>query len=202
MITVVNLGISNLSSVLNALNFLGIDFCVSDDKDKIAKASHIILPGVGTFGAGMEQLQKKDLIDVIRNKTLKQNTPILGICLGMQLLFQTSEESPNVEGLSLIDGNVIRLPKSDKYTIPRIGWAESIFKKDFLSFKRNDVSDFYYIHSFYCVPKDENVISITDEDNNIACAVQDKNIFGCQFHPEKSHKAGLNLLKTFAQEVV
>lgn len=202
MITVIDIGISNLSSVLNALNFLEIDFCVSNNKNVISKATHIILPGVGTFGAGMEQLQKNDLIDVIRSKALEQNTPIMGICLGMQLLFESSEESPNIKGLSLIKGNVIKLPKSEKYTIPRISWTESVLKKDFLTFKAGDIFDFYYIHSFYCVPNDKSVISITNEDNNIACAIQNKNILGCQFHPEKSHKAGLNLLKAFAQEVV
>lgn len=201
MITVVNLGISNLSSVLNALEYLGIEFCVSDNKDEISKATHIILPGVGTFGKGMEQLKAKSLIDVIREQALRNKKPILGICLGMQLMFESSEESQGVEGLGLLKGSVIRLPKSEKYTIPRIGWAESIFKKNFLGFNVSDKADFYYIHSFYCVPQDNNVIAITNEDENITCAIKDNNVFGCQFHPEKSHKAGLNLLKQFAQEV-
>lgn len=200
MITVVNLGISNLSSVLNALEYLGIEFCVSSDKDEIAKATHIILPGVGTFGKGMEQLKAKGLIEVIREQALKNKKPVFGICLGMQLMFESSEESGGVEGLGLLKGKVIKLPKSEKYTIPRIGWAESVFKKDFLGFNKGDKADFYYIHSFYCVPNDSEVTAITNEDENICCAVQDNNIFGCQFHPEKSHKAGLSLLKQFAQE--
>lgn len=200
MITVINLEISNLNSVLNALKYLEIEFCVSDKKEEIEKATHIILPGVGTFGKGMEQLKSKGLIEPIRKQAFEKKIPVMGICLGMQLLFESSEESPGAEGLGLLKGNVIKLPKSEKYTIPRIGWAESIFKQDFLGFKNGDKTDFYYIHSFYCNPSDKNVIAIVNEDDNIACAIKENKIYGCQFHPEKSHKAGLNLLKNFAQE--
>jgi glutamine amidotransferase len=202
MITVVNLGISNLSSVLNALKYLGLDFCVSSRKDDISKSSHIVLPGVGTFGEGMSQLKENGLVEVLKEEVLTKKKPIIGICLGMQLLFETSEETEGVEGLGILKGNVIRLPKSDKYTIPRIGWAESFFTKDFLGFNKNDAADFYYIHSFYCDPVNKNITSIIDEEGKIACAVQDGNIFGCQFHPEKSHKAGLSLLKQFSQELL
>lgn len=202
MITVVNLGISNLNSVLNALSYLGIDFCISNKKEEITKATHLILPGVGTFGEGMSQLKEKGLVEILREEVLNNKKPILGICLGMQLMFESSEESTGIEGLGLIKGDVIKLPKSDKYTIPRIGWAESNFKKDFLGFNRGDDMDFYYIHSFYCKPAVSEIVAITDEEGNIACSVQDGNIFGCQFHPEKSHKAGLTLLKQFAQKQV
>ena len=200
MITVVNLGISNLSSVLNALKYLGLDFCVSSQKEDISKSSHIILPGVGTFGEGMSQLKQKGLVDVLKDEVLNKKKPIIGICLGMQLLFETSEETVGINGLGLLAGNVIRLPKSDKYTIPRIGWAESVFTKDFLGFNKKDTADFYYIHSFYCDPVNKNITSIIDEEGKIACAVQENNVFGCQFHPEKSHKAGLRLLTQFSQE--
>lgn len=200
MITVINLGISNLNSVLNALSYLNLEFCVSDKKEDILKSSHIILPGVGTFNAGMSQLKEKGLIEVLQNEVINNKKLILGICLGMQLFFEHSEESIGIEGLGLLSGDVVKLEKSDKYTIPRIGWDGSIFKKDFLSFKKNNNADFYYIHSFYCKPVDTNIISITSEDENICCAVQDRNVFGCQFHPEKSNKAGLSLLKQFAQE--
>lgn len=200
MITVINLEISNLSSVLNVLSYVGIDYHVSDKKEDMKLASHIILPGVGTFGAGMTQLKDKGLIETLRNEAFNNKKPIMGICLGMQLLFESSEESEGFEGLGLLKGDVIKLPPSDKYTIPRIGWAESTFKRDFLGFKAGEKQDFYYIHSFYCKPTQPNIISITDEDGNIACAVQNANVFGCQFHPEKSHKAGLSLLKHFSKE--
>lgn len=202
MIAVVNLGISNLNSVLNALSYLNVDFCVSNNKDEISKASCIILPGVGTFGEGMSQLGANNLIDVLREEVLVNKKPIMGICLGMQLLFESSEETLGVEGLGLIKGNVIKLPKSDKYTIPRIGWAESEFEMDFLGFKKGDMADFYYIHSFCCKPNSAEVVAISSEDHDIAGAIKDKNIYGCQFHPEKSHQAGLKLLKQFSQEQI
>lgn len=202
MITVINLGMSNLSSVLNALTYLELDFCVSDKKEEVAMASRIILPGVGTFGEGMNRIREKDLFETLREEVLVNGKPIMGICLGMQLLFELSEESIGVEGLGLSKGTVIKLPKSDKYTIPRIGWAGSVFKKDFLGFNKDEIADFYYIHSFYCNPINKNIVSIMDEDKNITCAIQDNNIYGCQFHPEKSHKAGLKLLKQFSKEQV
>lgn len=202
MIAVVNIGISNLNSVLNALNYMNLDFKVTDNKAEIANATHIILPGVGTFGEAMNQLKNKDLIDVLKTEVLVNKKPILGICLGMQLLFESSEESEGVKGLSLLKGSVIKLPKSEKYTIPRIGWAESLFEKDFLGFNRGNIADFYYIHSFYCKPESKDSIAISGEEGNVICAVQENNVYGCQFHPEKSHKAGLKLLKQFAQEQV
>ena len=202
MITVVNLGISNLSSVLNALKYLEIDFCVSNQAQEIGNATHLILPGVGTFSEGMSQIRNQGLFEVLREKVLKNKTPILGICLGMQLLFETSEESEGVEGLGLLKGDVIKLPITDTYTIPRIGWAESVLEKDFLGFNKGDSADFYYIHSFYCKPKNENIITISGENGKVTGAVQDNNIFGCQFHPEKSHKAGLKILKQFSQAQV
>lgn len=198
MIAVVNLEISNLTSVLNALKYLELQFCVTNIPKELSKASHIILPGVGTFGEGMKQLQAKGLIDVLREESQNNKKPILGICLGMQLMFESSEETPQTQGLCLIGGNVVKLPKNEKYTIPRIGWAESNIKKDFLGFNKDKKNDFYYIHSYYCVPENTDIIAITDEDNNITCAINDKNIYGCQFHPEKSHRAGLSLLKHFA----
>lgn len=202
MITVINLGMSNLSSVLNALNYLELDFCVSGKKEDLAKASRIILPGVGTFGEGINRLREKDLFDTLKKEVLVNKKPIMGICLGMQLMLESSEESLGVEGLGLLKGKVIKLPKSKKYTIPRIGWGESTFEKDFLGFNKGDLADFYYIHSFYCKPKNVDIVSITGEDREITCAIQDNNVYGCQFHPEKSHKAGLKLLKNFSQEQV
>lgn len=198
MIAVVNLGISNLSSVLNALKYLELPYFILNNPNELCNSSHIILPGVGTFGEGMKQLENRGLTAILREEVLSKKKPVIGICLGMQLLFESSEESPDAKGLSLIQGKVIKLPKSIKYTIPRIGWAESNIKKDFLGFNKDNKIDFYYIHSYYCKPEKEEIISITDEEEAITCAINKNNIYGCQFHPEKSHKAGLNLLKHFA----
>lgn len=199
MLVVINLNISNLSSVLNALDYLNLKYKVSDKKSEIKSASALILPGVGTFGAGMDALKKSHLIGTIEDEVLKKKKPILGICLGMQMFFESSEESPGAKGLSLFEGKVNKLPPSDDYTIPRIGWGESLLKRDFLALKKNDKADFYYIHSFCAEPKDKSIIAITSESSEITGAVQKDNIYGTQFHPEKSHTRGLTILKEFSR---
>lgn len=198
MLVVINLKISNLSSVLNALNYLKIKYKVSDKKADLKKASALILPGVGTFEAGMEALEKADILKTLQEEVLKNKKPILGICLGMQMFFASSEESPGVKGLALLGGEVVRLPRSGDYTIPRIGWGESYVKKDFLGLKEGATADFYYIHSFYAKVKNKSILAVLSEKNDITGAVHSGNIYGCQFHPEKSHKYGLAILKAFA----
>ena len=200
MITILDIGISNLNSVINSLKYLGIEYCIANNKVDIDNSSHLLFPGVGTFGEGMRILQENDLIAPIKKAILYDKKLIFGICLGMQLLFESSEESPNVDGLGLIKGTVIALPKSDKYQIPRIGWADSIVKKEFLGAQENEVKDFYYIHSYCCKPKNVDIITIYDKDEpSIISAIRDNNVYGCQFHPEKSHNAGLELLMEFAR---
>ena len=201
MITILDLGISNLNSVLNALQYLGVEYSVTNDNAGIYKASHLLLPGVGTFSEGMRMLNKYDLVDPLRDAALHDGKFIFGICLGMQLMFERSEESAGVEGLGIVEGSVTSLPKSDKYQIPRIGWADSIIRRNFLSLQENDVKDFYYIHSYFCEPKHSDIITVCDKDEpRLVCAIKKDNIYGCQFHPEKSHNAGLGLLKKFAEE--
>lgn len=199
MLVVINLKISNLSSVLNALDYLSIKYKVSSDKADIKRASALILPGVGTFEAGMEALNKSDLLKSLREEVLVNKKPILGICLGMQMFFDTSEESPGVRGLSFIKGDVIRLRPSRDYTIPRIGWGESYVRADFLSLNVGDVADFYYIHSYFARVADKSVVAISTETNDVTGAVRKENVYGCQFHPEKSHKSGLRILTEFAK---
>lgn len=199
MLVVIDLNISNLNSVLNALDFLKIDYVVSNKSDDIKKATKFILPGVGTFEAGMNALNKYDITDSLVEEVVKKGKPILGICLGMQLFFETSEESPGISGLGLLRGDVIKLPENSAYTIPRIGWAESVFEKDFLGFEKDQKADFYYIHSFYAKPKDSTVIAISSEAGLVTGAVSSNNIFGCQFHPEKSHKNGLKMITNFSE---
>ncbi len=200
MLVVINLKISNLSSVLNALDFLAIKYKVSDKAEDIKGASGLILPGVGTFEAGMGSLEKSGLLEVLKQEVVKNKKPILGICLGMQMFFEDSEESPGAKGLSFFKGSVRKLPKNKDYTIPRIGWGESYVKKEMLGLNVGQTKDFYYIHSFAANPLDNGIIAITTEKTGVCGAVCEGNIFGCQFHPEKSHTAGLNILKEFANK--
>jgi glutamine amidotransferase len=199
MINIINLNISNLASVLNAFDYLKINYRVSNSKKDIVNASHLILPGVGTFSAGMDSLKKNNIIDTLKEQIMVKKKPILGICLGMQMFFENSEESFGTQGLGLLKGQVIKLPKSEEYTIPRIGWASSYLEKDFLGLKKGDEADFYYIHSFYAKNKDKSDLAISTENIKITGAVSKENIFGTQFHPEKSHKTGLKILENFTK---
>jgi len=197
LIAVINLGNSNLQSVINALNSLEADYFVTDKSEELFKCDKIILPGVGSFSSGINRLKELKLFDFLKNEILVENKPFLGICLGMQMLFDSSEEDNHEsKGLGLISGKIVQLPKSEKYKIPRIGWGQSNVNFDFLGLSKGELIDFYYIHSFYAKPKDSGIISI-HSDNEIASAIKLKNIYGCQFHPEKSHKSGLKILNTF-----
>lgn len=198
MIGIINLGNSNLMSLTNSLDYLNIEYIIIDEASKLEFVDRIIFPGVGTFGNGVDKLNKLSLFEPIIKEVKENKKPILGICLGMQLLFECSDESKEIRGLSLLKGNVINLPKSNNYAIPRIGWAESTLKFDFLSLKEKDKFDFYYIHSFYVKPNSSKIISI-ETDNGITAAVENGHIYGCQFHPEKSHINGLNILKAFSE---
>ena len=197
MIAIVNLKNSNIRSVVNSLNFLNVGYHITNNFSDLKTSDKIILPGVGSFGAGMKALEELRLIDTLREEVITNQKPFLGICLGMQLLFETSSESPGVTGLGFIDGCVERIKDSKEYSIPRIGWADSKINFDFLGMKKDEIADFYYIHTYHANPKDKNIIAIQSE-NNIVSAIQYGNIYGCQFHPEKSHKNGLKLLKSFA----
>lgn len=197
MIGIINLGNSNLMSLTNSLDYLGIKYEVIIDPLRLNNVEKIILPGVGTFGNGIDKLHKLNLYQKIIDDVLINKKPILGICLGMQLLFEKSDENPTYQGLSLLNGEVISLEKSPNYFIPRIGWAESLVKKNFLGLKKEEEIDFYYIHSFY-VSSSNSATSIESE-NKIAACVENDNIYGCQFHPEKSHIYGLRILKKFAE---
>ena len=196
LITLINLRNSNLQSVINALDNLNIEYIVSEDYKDIVKSDSIILPGVGTFESGILRLKELKMFDILRNEVLRKNKPILGICLGMQLLFESSEESPGIEGLGLISGNVVSIPSSEKYKIPRIGWAESVLSVDFLGLNKNQVVNFYYIHSYYVNPRDKKIITITS-DESLTAAINQNNIYGCQFHPEKSGEQGIGIIKSF-----
>jgi glutamine amidotransferase len=198
LIALINLGNSNIQSVINALDHLSIGYIKTDSVNDVKKCDRIILPGVGVFGSGISRLKELKLFDAIKEEVVNNNKPILGICLGMQLLFESSEESSGVEGLGLIKGKVVSLPLSQNYKIPRIGWADSKLNFDFLGLKKNQNIDFYYIHSYYVKPNDSSIVAI-DTDAKLASAIKYKNIYGCQFHPEKSHVNGLNIIDAFSK---
>ena len=197
MIALINLGNSNIQSVINALEYLSIDYRLVDTPSGLKMCNKIILPGVGTFGDGVCRLKKRGIFEALQKEALINQKPFFGICLGMQLLFNRSDETEGIGGLGIIDGEIVRLPSSPTHKIPRIGWAPSKLNFDFLGLNNQQAYDFYYLHSFHAKPQDASIVSIETEEGVVG-AIQNKNIYGCQFHPEKSHTNGLELLKTFA----
>jgi len=194
-ITIIDYGLGNLGSLSSSLTKIGIDFQISSDHDIIEQSDALIIPGVGSFDRGITQLKENKLFSFIK-ELATQGKPILGICLGMQLLFETSEESiMNIEGLGLLQGSVRKFPKNRVFTIPHVGWNFVRFNKLF----NECSSDYYFVHSFYCDAIDEkSVIGITEyEQFQFVSSVQKKNIFGFQFHPEKSGQIGRELLISF-----
>lgn len=200
MIAIIDYGAGNLHSVRNALNFLGTKNIVSDNPEEILKADKIILPGVGAFGDAMKALNEKNLADTIKN-AVKAGKPILGICLGMQLFFDESEESPGVEGLGILKGRFVKIPKKSDIKIPHMGWNNlSIAKNSRILKDIGDEPYVYFVHSYYLEPEDEAVVSAyTDYGTRLAVAAERENIFAVQFHPEKSGDTGLKILKNFTE---
>lgn len=199
MIVVIDYGLGNLASVTNALNRLGIQSRISGSPSMIKKAKALILPGVGAAGAGMKNLKSKGLDKLILAE-IEKGKPLLGICLGMQLLFEKSEEG-NVNCLGIFKGVVKKFKKERK--IPQIGWNQVEIKQESNFFKNiNSESYFYFVNSYYCLPQDENIIAgLTDYGEIFASIVAKNNVIGVQFHPEKSGKIGFRLLKNFAKGV-
>ncbi len=198
MIAVIDYDAGNLKSVEKALAFIGGEPVVTRDKDKILAADHIILPGVGAFGQAMEQLRSYDLEDVI-HVAVDKNKPFLGICLGLQMLFESSEETPGVEGLSLLKGTVKRFP-DEGLKIPHMGWNNLQYPNQGRLFKDIPEEAFvYFVHSYYLEAADENIVKATTRYGStcVHASVEKGNLFACQFHPEKSSKYGLQILENF-----
>ena len=198
MIAVIDYGAGNLFSVCNALKYLDIAYEITKDTAVIDRADAVILPGVGAFPAAMEALTATGLIGTIRENARKK--PLLGICLGMQMLFEKSDEIRDCEGLSLIKGRVSRIP-SDKVIIPHMGWNELVIAQDSLLFHKIEKPVYtYFVHSFQAFCADENIIAYCDYDGKIPALVTDgKFVFGAQFHPEKSGEKGLQMLRNFEE---
>lgn len=198
MVAIIDYGAGNLSSVKKALDYLGAESEITQDKDKIMSASHVILPGVGSFGDAMQSMQNRRLVDTIKN-TARSGKPFLGICLGLQLLFESSEESESVDGLGLIKGKIVQIPRDNGLKVPHIGWNSVKIKQNSGIFSGIDNdSYFYFVHSFYLKDAEKEAVAATTEYGvGIECAVQKGNLCATQFHPEKSSRLGLKLLENF-----
>lgn len=200
MIAIVDYDAGNLKSVEKALKFLGQESIVTRDRKEILAADKVILPGVGAFGVAMEHLKKFELDKVIREVTEKK-TPFLGICLGLQLLFEGSEESSGVEGLHILDGEIVKIPEEPGLKIPHIGWNSLKLQNNGRLFQDIPEETFvYFVHSFYLKAKDEEIVkAVTEYGVTIHASVEKDNVFACQFHPEKSSSIGLKMLENFAK---
>jgi len=207
-ITIIDYGCSNILNLTRAIRFLGYEVETTNDKKKIMKSSHVILPGVGAFGNAMKQLEKYNLKNTILEYA-KSNNPLFGICLGMQILFTTSYEFGANQGLGLIEGEVVKISnkKNKEIKIPHVGWNEIYPNKDKKEWKSKILQDsligksFYFVHSFVCLTKDPNsTIAVCNYlDVSIPAVVSVNNVFGCQFHPEKSADSGLAVLRNFCE---
>jgi len=198
IVGIINLGNSNLMSLTNSLDYLNVDYIIVNNEHELDNVDKIILPGVGSFGDGVDRLSNAGLFEKIIDEVGNKQKPILGICLGMQLLFESSSESVGKKGLGILKGEVVNLADSSCYKIPRIGWSSSTIYVDFLGLKKDEDLDFYFIHSYHVKPSNETIVSIKTEEN-ITAAIQMNNVYGCQFHPEKSHINGLKILKYFSE---
>lgn len=201
MVSIVDYGMGNLRSVQKALNRVGCDADITSNIQKIAEAEKLILPGVGHFRRGMQNLEELGLIELLNKKVLEEKTPILGICLGMQLFTMHSEEGDS-HGLGWIDAQTIRFQfdqEKSNVRIPHIGWNNVQVTKENLLFKGlSDSASFYFVHSYYVkCSKPENVLATSDYGLTFACSINKDNIWGTQFHPEKSHDDGLVILENF-----
>lgn len=202
MIAVIDYGMGNLRSVSKGIEKAGGEVKVTDDPAEIKSAAGVVLPGVGAFGKCMENLEKRGLADAVKT-VAESEKPFLGICLGLQLLFDESEEYGPIKGLSVIPGRVVRFPDSMELTVPHMGWNR-IKKQDSPRLLEGieDNEWFYFVHSYYVVPDDpSDAATITEYGVNFVSAIERGNLFACQFHPEKSSTPGLRLLENFVRLV-
>ena len=197
-IYIIDYGVGNIGSLTNMIKYIGEDVDASNKIDDLKNADAMILPGVGSFDEAVKKIRSIDgLHELILDKALNQKIPFLGICLGMQLLLDSSEEG-TLKGLGLINGKAFKFQKNKNFKIPHMGWNYiNILKKNDL-IQENEYLKFYFVHSYYVMVEDaKNVIGKTQYINEFDSIIQYKNIFGIQFHPERSHKNGMKLLKNF-----
>lgn len=199
MIAIIDYDAGNIRSVEKAIALLGEEPCITRDKDTILRADKVILPGVGAFGSAMEKIRAYGLEEVI-HEVVDRGTPFLGICLGLQLLFEESEEAPGVKGLGLFEGKIVRIPdQNGTLKIPHIGWNSLQFPNKGSLFEGIEENSFvYFVHSFYLKAKNANdVVATTEYGEILDVAVQRDNMYACQFHPEKSSMVGLKIIENF-----
>ena len=200
MIAIIDYDAGNIKSVEKALKTLGQDVVVTRDADTILNADRVILPGVGSFGDAMGKLHDYQLIDIIK-KVVEKKTPFLGICLGLQLLFESSEETPGVEGLGILKGKIVKIPDNGELKIPHMGWNSLHFQNEGRLFANLPQDSYvYFVHSYYLQAEEETIVkATTDYSTCIHASVEKDNVFACQFHPEKSSDVGLTILKNFCE---
>jgi glutamine amidotransferase len=200
MIAIIDYDAGNLKSVQKALEHLNQEAVITRDRDAILSADKVILPGVGSFGDAMDKLKSYSLVQTIED-VVDKKIPFLGICLGLQLLFERSDESKGVNGLGILQGEVLRIPDAPGLKIPHIGWNSLRFMNDGRLFKNiNDDAYVYFVHSYYLRAKNPQIVkAVTEYSEIIDASVEQDNIFACQFHPEKSGTVGLKILQNFAE---
>lgn len=200
MIAIIDYDAGNIKSVEKALQKLNAEVVITKDANKILNADKVILPGVGAFGDAMANLRKYGLDKVI-HQVVEKGTPFLGICLGLQLLFERSDETPGAIGLGILEGEVLRIPDKDNLKIPHMGWNSLHLQNQGRLFKGlSEQSYVYFVHSYYLKAKDEKIVKATTNYSvNIHASVEKGNVFACQFHPEKSSEVGLQILRNFVE---
>jgi imidazole glycerol-phosphate synthase subunit HisH len=199
MIAIVDYGMGNLRSVKKAFESLGFSATLTRDGEEILNPSGLVLPGVGAFGDCMRNLEEYDLVEPVK-RFIKNGKPFLGICLGLQLLFEESEESPGTKGLGILRGKVVKFPSNKRLKVPHMGWNQVEIKPE-LHIARGipQGSWFYFVHSYFPESEDKSVtVGLTHYGIEFTSAVQRENVFACQFHPEKSSTTGLKILENFA----
>ena len=200
MIAIIDYDAGNIKSVDKALKRLGQEAVVTRDHETILGADRVILPGVGAFGDAMGKLEQFGLDKVI-HEVVRKNTPFLGICLGLQLLFESSEESPGVKGLGVLKGEIVRIPESGGLKIPHMGWNSLRFPRSGRLFAGLPEEPYvYFVHSYYLRAEDAGIVTaVTEYGTEIHASVENGNVFACQFHPEKSSDTGIQILKNFVE---
>ena len=198
MIAIIDYDAGNIKSVEKAFQFLGEEAVLTRDRNVILNADGIVLPGVGAFGDAMEKLHRYGLVAVI-HEAVEKKIPFLGICLGLQLIFERSDESPGVEGLGLLKGEILHIPEESGLKIPHIGWNSLKFHGKGRLFGGLEESAYvYFVHSYYLKAEDEGIVTaVTEYGTTIHASVEQGNLFACQFHPEKSSDTGLKILRNF-----